>query len=101
MKVYISGPISGLDLASARASFARAEGLLKAQGYTPINPMNNGLCPNSDWSVHMKRDLQMLLECEGIYMLPNHNSSRGAILEHTIARELGLKFINNPQTQRL
>lgn len=38
MKVYISGPMTGLTEEDSRARFARVEQAVRAEGLTPINP---------------------------------------------------------------
>ena len=38
-KIYISGPITGIDPEVCQARFEKAEKELKSQGFTPINPL--------------------------------------------------------------
>lgn len=42
-KVYISGPITNLDLDQSRISFKKAEKYLKSKGYETVNPFDNGV----------------------------------------------------------
>lgn len=91
MKVYISGMITGLPIETARANFARAEAELSARGFTVINPTKNGLNVESSWNDHMKADIKLLLDCDTIFMLQDYKQSKGALLEHYIAKELGLE----------
>ena len=94
MKVYISGPITGFLKDEVITSFSSAETELKAKGHIPVNPLNNGLPWNSSWEDHMKRDIQLLLDCNAIYLLPNFRQSKGAMLELHIAKELGMYVMN-------
>ena len=45
------------------------------------------------WAEYMKKDIPHLLACDGIYLLPNWTGSKGAILEHHIASQLGMEII--------
>jgi len=44
MKIYISGPISGLERVDYMANFAEAERELRAQGYDVLNPTRLAPC---------------------------------------------------------
>lgn len=94
MKVYIAGPISGLDYAEATQNCLNAAERLRQLGHEPVNPMEkNGLDGDGKehpWAEYMRRDIPHLLECEAICLLVGWNTSRGAKLEAHIAKELGL-----------
>ena len=85
MKVYISGQISGLDLAEARTRFADAEALLRGLGFDTVNPWDNGLPVDAPWIKHLCRDLELLNECNCIYMMDGWRGSRGACIEYDFA----------------
>jgi hypothetical protein len=93
MKVYISGPISGRPLEEAKREFAEAAERLRGLGHEPVNPFDSGLPAEAPWTRHMAADLAMLLDCEGIYMLPLWTRSRGARIEAAVAYELRLEVI--------
>jgi hypothetical protein len=40
----------------------------------------------------MKLAIKNMLDCDEIYMLKNYTSSKGALLELAIAKELGIKI---------
>lgn len=94
MKVYISGPITGFLKDEVITSFSCAETELKAKGHIPVNPLKNGLPWASSWEDHMKRDIQLLLDCDAIYLLPYYKHSKGALLELHIAKQLGMHVMN-------
>ena len=87
-KVYLSGPITSMPLKDARAIFTEAEEFVLSLGHTVVNPMKNGLSPESSWAEHMKKDITMLLGCDAICMLPDFRQSEGAKLELNIALAL-------------
>lgn len=93
-KIYISGGISGHPLEERRAVFARAEEELRSRGYAPVNPFSNGVSLDAPYSDHIRADLRMLLECDGIYLLHGWMSSRGACLEHDVAVACGMEIID-------
>lgn len=94
MKTYISGQITGLELSEAQAKFYSAEQHLLSQGYNPVNPMK--VCPFNPeykWEDYMIEDIKALFDCEAIYMLHGWHQSKGARIEHHIAKELGMHII--------
>ena len=93
-KIYISGGISGYPLEERRAVFARAEEELRGRGYDPVNPFNNGVSLDASYGDHMRADLRMLLGCDGIYLLRDWMSSRGACLERRVAELCGMELID-------
>lgn len=100
IKVYISGPISGLDYdREVIPAFLAAERFINSQdGYSAVNPLNNGLSPNESWTTHMREDIRMLTHCHQIYMLPGWEHSRGARLEWQIAIQLGFTTYEKKST---
>jgi len=92
-KVYISGKITDLDYQDAFNNFERAEKEIKELGGTPINPMKLEHKQNSDWFDYMEKDLAALLRCDGIYMLNDWGSSKGARIERAVALELGISIV--------
>jgi hypothetical protein len=97
MKIYIAGKISGLVYEDALRAFVEAEDVVRGFGHEPVNPMReNGLDGDGNeyaWAEYMKRDIPHLLRCDGIYLLPNWRDSKGARLEHYIAKELGMEVL--------
>ena len=99
-RIYIAGKITGLVWEDAWRKFAEAEEVLRRLGHDPVNPMRGDQTgtaageivsgANGAWEREMERCLGELVRCEGIYLLPDWERSRGAKLEHTIARERGL-----------
>lgn len=94
MKVYISGPITGLPYEEVEKAFNEAETRLKEQGYEVVNPLNNGLPRESTWNEHMRADIKLLLDCDVIYMLNGWEYSKGASLEYDLAIDLCFKLIH-------
>ncbi|PXV61196.1 uncharacterized protein DUF4406 [Dysgonomonas alginatilytica] len=93
MRIYISGPISGLPFEEVQKAFNEAERVLRLNEWETINPLNNGLPKESTWNEHMRADLKLLLDCEAIYLLQGWHKSMGACMELDIARGLGMEIV--------
>ncbi|MGB1270435.1 MAG: DUF4406 domain-containing protein [Endozoicomonas sp.] len=87
-KIYISGPMTGLPEHNYPAFF-EAEKLLKKAGFQEIvNPARLG--EQASWEEYMKRDIQLLCQCDGVAFLDGWGDSKGARLEVQIANALGI-----------
>ena len=98
-RIYISGPISGIDRAVYLSAFAEAERRLRAKGYDTLNPTR---LPPSRWlwiykvlgyRLTLLYDLWHLMRCDGITMLAGWEQSRGARLEKATADIFNIKEI--------
>jgi len=95
MKIYISGKITGLEIADAEKKFADAAEKVAqiSSEHVPVNPMAiNLISPEKTWKDYMRADIDALFDCDAILMLPCWIDSKGAKLEHIIADALGLKI---------
>jgi len=87
MKVYVSGPMTGIEQFNHPA-FAAACEVLQQAGYEVESPH---LAPELEsWEAYIRYDLELLLGCDAIAMLPGWEQSRGARLERLVAEALGL-----------
>ena len=90
MKIFISGPMSGLPNFN-RQAFHEAARMLDSQGHVVLNPatLPNGL----KQAQYMDICLAMLRCVDAIYLLPDWKLSHGARAEHALAEKLGLLII--------
>lgn len=91
MKTYIAGPMSGIKDFNHPAFHAKAAEL-RAAGEEVINPaeFDAEIGPDQPWETYLRRDVVLLAtECDKMVLLPNWRRSRGAQLEHHIAKKLG------------
>lgn len=95
-KVYISGPITGIDFGN-RFAFSCARSALELCGYEVIDPSEVQLSDAATWADYMKADLKLLLDCDYIYMLEGWENSKGARLERELAENLGIEEIDLDQ----
>jgi hypothetical protein len=84
--------MTGIPDFNKQAFNAVAEMLLFA-GHEPINPANNGVPDTAQWLEHMRADIKMLTDCDGVACLPGWENSRGAKVEVELARGLGLPVL--------
>jgi hypothetical protein len=94
MKVYISGPMTGIREFNHPA-FNTMQAALESVGLKAVNPAC--LNPQGDGDAHWRKcvvvDVIALLDCDAIINLPGWHHSRGAILEMVIARFLRMKYL--------
>ena len=109
MKVYIAGPINGIPNGNREAFALRAKELV-ALGYEPLNPWDIGpehgnvVCCggpvdddgglNHQYGCYLRADIiTFLQQCDAISLLDGWRRSKGATVEESVARAVGLKFI--------
>lgn len=89
MKIYISGPMTGLPDFNYPAFHAEAA-RLRALGYHVENPAENP--PQSSWAAYMKQACAQMLTCDAIAVLPNWSLSKGSRIEVQLAFQCGVAF---------
>lgn len=107
LTLYLSGPMRGLPLHNVPA-FREAATRLRHMGYKVCSPVEldemDGIDPEAEVSavqVHnmLRRDIRILIDmCDSICLLPGYSRSKGAQLEHSIARNIGLKVYRYRQS---
>ncbi|WP_165677432.1 DUF4406 domain-containing protein [Metapseudomonas otitidis] len=90
-RIYLSGPMTGLPgLNYSRFHLEAAR--LRALGYEVVNPAELNE-PTDPRAVCMRRDIQALMTCDAVAMLPGWTSSSGATLEHACAVQCGMEVV--------
>lgn len=92
-KIYISAPISGYDLTERKALFSQIEDILAEEGYKPVNPFNNPLPDSAPYTDHLKQDIKLLLDCDGIVRPVRWRISKGVEIEKRIADTCGIPTV--------
>lgn len=88
MKIYIAGPMTGYTDYN-RQAFNRAADALRHVGYEVVNPADiKEPCENPKWKDWMREAIKLLVDCDGVCLLPDSELSRGAKVEKALA--LGL-----------
>ena len=89
-RVYISGKMDG-EPNYNKEKFDAAESLLKQYGYKVFNPAKL-IGKHKTRKEYMRKDIEELLKCDGVALIPGWTYSRGAKLEVDICVELGIPF---------
>lgn len=74
-------------------AFHAAARELRSAGFDVVNPAEFGAIAGRAWCDYLRDDIRALVDCDAIWMLRGWSRSRGARLEHHIARELGLSVV--------
>ena len=96
--IYVSGKITGTSDYTDR--FSAVEDKLIAEGYEVLNPVRTGkwleryLEPEKPtWVQYMKCAIAAMMQADYIYMMHGWKQSKGAWLEHFLARVLSYNII--------
>jgi hypothetical protein len=92
--IYLSGPMTGHPNMNYPL-FQRVAKELREAGFEVISPAENR-GNEGEWVDYMKNSIRLLLHCNAIYMLRGWEDSKGATLEHEIAKDLGYQVIYQP-----
>lgn len=92
-RIYLSGPITGYDIEERKCYFGSIEKGFEKAGFEVVNPLKNGLLESAAYEEHIKKDIELLLTCDYIAMLPDSDKSKGAMLEQHIADVVGITKI--------
>ena len=90
-KIYLSLPISRYDLEERRAAAMERQRRLEERGFEVLNPMDNGLPSDAGTHAHMRRDFEMLLRCDAIYLMERWAHSAGCDVEFLVAVACGME----------
>lgn len=91
MKVYLSGPMTGIPEFNYPAFHATAAKLRDA-GYEVVNPAEVNPDSSLSWQQCLREDIKHLCDCEALALMPGWQNSQGAHLEMHIAHRLGIKI---------
>ena len=115
-RIYISGPMTGIEPREYRRRFREAETILRRHGYGCINPcrvwpcrfpwlyrlMNALLGKRLAYAVILAYDLILLMtRADGIAMLPGWEQSRGAQIENYVAMHFWMQGISKAVTEEI
>ena len=115
-RIYISGPMTGIEPREYRRRFREAETILRRHGYGCINPcrvwpcrfpwlyrlMNALLGKRLTYAVILAYDLILLMtRADGIAMLPGWRASRGANIENYVSMHFWMQGISKAVTEEI
>ncbi|MCM1337718.1 MAG: DUF4406 domain-containing protein [Candidatus Amulumruptor caecigallinarius] len=91
MKIYISLPITGHDIAQCRALAADVARIVTKRGHRAVTPFD--VCPEADrpYSYYIGKDIAALLECDAALFIGNWAKSKGCSLEYKCAQIYGIR----------
>ena len=94
MRVYISGPITGVPEYESLVAFNEVEDRLVKAGFTAVNPRRTSSW-GLTWDTYMKiaREILYSGEIDAVVMLKGWKESRGAVYEWRVAQFLGIQVI--------
>lgn len=100
MRIYISIPISGHDLATQQILAAQTAEKIRTLGHEPVNPFETPLAPpewpeRQKYAYYMGRDIEKLLLCDAVYFCEGWHESKGCLVESYIAETYRIKHYHD------
>lgn len=108
MRVYVSGPIKGHDdfMEKFKEATEEVAEWAEAVNAAEVEPCGrfNGQCrypgemldSGHTWQCFLRYDLEIMVHCDGIYMMRGWEKSKGASEELRIAQMLGMNIYFQP-----
>lgn len=92
MRIYISGPITGIDENRCDVTFGFTAADLEIRGHEPISPWHvaKTLPKSFSYEDYMDIDMVLLKKCDAILMLDGWEESRGCTREFGYASRTDL-----------
>ena len=75
-------------------AFHAAANDLRAAGYLVTSPTDNGVGEFEPWISHLRADIKLLVDCDGIATIDGWQQSKGANAEINLFHNLGLPVFN-------
>jgi hypothetical protein len=92
-KIYISIPITGKDIDKVMCDAVFAKMKLQSKEVECVCPFDICDEKNKPYSYYMGKDIEVLLECEAIYLCQGWQNSKGCMTEFEVARIYGKEII--------
>jgi hypothetical protein len=92
-RVYLSGPMSGIEDSNFPA-FHTAAAALRADGFEVVSPAE--IQEAGTWELCLRADIRELCTCDAIALMPGWENSKGANLELHLAHRLGMEVMHLP-----
>jgi hypothetical protein len=92
-KIYISIPITGKDISQVICGYTIAKIKLQSKEVECVTPFD--ICDEKykPYSYYIGKDIEVLLECDAIYMCKGWQNSKGCMAEFEVARIYGKEII--------
>lgn len=102
MKIYLSGPITGIENYKENFAAAEREARERLSDWEPeiFNPANIILPKDATHEDYMKSCMQKLADCDTIYMLNGWQESRGACREYGYALGARMAILRQPKPEK-
>ncbi|MSS84518.1 DUF4406 domain-containing protein [Actinomycetaceae bacterium WB03_NA08] len=73
-------------------AFHEAARELREAGYEVLNPAESNRPTSDPWQLFMRDAIGMLIQADGVALLPGWSKSRGACIEIKLAIDLGIEI---------
>lgn len=100
LRVYLSGPMTGLPLFNFPA-FTEEAAKLRDMGFDVVNPAEINPDTTMPWHLCMRADIRALCDCDAVALMTGWHRSQGAALELHVAQRMGLDVAHTDQPNTL
>lgn len=91
MRIYLSIPVTGMDLKKQKEKADRIKFLLSKKGYEVVNPFDIYVGKNPGYFDYISYDIRALSECDAAFFCTGWQYSKGCRLEKAFCDIYGKK----------
>lgn len=95
MKIYITGKVTGEQIAQVTIKFGTAQKSIEDLGHEAINPLAVVNDWHTPWDVAMRKCIAALMTADAIYALADSLDSPGATIELELARKCNINIYSS------
>lgn len=90
-RCYIAGAVTGTD--DYKERFEETAYKVIFLKHIPVNPIELAHNHDKSWESYMKETIPAMMRCNAIYMMKGWRQSKGATIEHNLAKKLNYTII--------
>ena len=95
--IYLAGKVTGEPFDEVEVKFRHWAMILAAQHkcfvFDPVKYVVQNSFQDRSWQFIMKKCINKMMACDEIHLMPDWRDSKGAVIEHDLAQDIGMKVV--------